>query len=132
MKIRIRSSHHNDKSKWIYLSDQIRTVELKKPEPVARMMMMLAEEDRKKYVKNQYGRFRYAEYQYGKMEMQGSLIEIIKRPIRIKRNDGSYVYTQYQDIHGACPAIRIRAKGKGAQSEWTYIQHEEVDNGLLK
>jgi len=77
--------------------------------------------------RNQYGRFKYNEKQYGQYDKgSGDGITVHKVPIRMRVKDGIYIYTQHVEIPGKFPNIRIRSKQGSANGEWTYLQLKEV------
>lgn len=121
--IRIRSIINGEASPWLYTQDEI-----KQETPKAKMLKVEATPvtiQRSRI--NKYGRFRYSEMQYGEIErMLNPSIEVSTAPMRIKANNGDWIYSQYAKIDGACPAIRIRSKFRNAFSPWVYIQQEEV------
>ncbi|MES9681795.1 hypothetical protein ABWK22_02520 [Gottfriedia acidiceleris] len=121
--VRIRSVSNGEKSPWVYIQE-----ETKQETPKAKTFQLKAAPVIQRNVKtNQYGRFRYSDMQYGKIEaILSSALEISKTPIRIKNLNGEWIYFQQTSIEGACPAIRIRNRNDNKVGPWVYIQHKEV------
>lgn len=117
--IRIRSVHNGVPKEWVYAAGK-KIKQSEKPK-----VYKAAPRSLKKT--NQYGRFRYAEKQYGKLisESHPSL-EILKTPLRIRIANNDWIYSTYTKIDGACPAIRIRSGYGDKHGSWVYLQQKEV------
>lgn len=121
--VRVRSINGNEKSPWVYIQE-----ESKQKTPKANTFQVKAATVEKRNVKaNQYGRFRYSDMQYGRIEaILASALEISKSPMRIRNLNGEWIYFNQVAIKGGCPAIRIRNKNNNQSGPWLYIQHKEV------
>ncbi|MDA1976976.1 hypothetical protein [Bacillus paranthracis] len=121
--VRIRSITKDEKSPWVYIQEETR-----QETPKANVFQVKAEPVTRQNTKtNQYGRFRYSEMQYGRIEaILASALEISKSPMRIRNQNGEWIYIQQTTIDGACPAIRIRNRNTEQVGPWVYIQHKEV------
>ncbi|AFQ30222.1 hypothetical protein P4493_10955 [Bacillus thuringiensis] len=121
--VRIRFITRDEKSPWVYIQEEIR-----QETPKANAFQVKAEPVTRRNSKtNQYGRFRYSEMQYGRIEaILASALEISKSPIRIRNQNGEWIYIQQTTIDGACPSIRIRNRNSEQVGPWVYIQHKEV------
>ncbi|UOE58056.1 hypothetical protein IRB79_27725 (plasmid) [Cytobacillus oceanisediminis] len=120
--IRIRSIYNGEPSPWTYLQEHVKQENTQAP-----AMKTISVSVKSLKSSNQYGRFRYSEKQYGKHDGQiDSKILISKIPIRIRTQNGEFIYLQQAEIDGACPAIRIRARQEYQYGPWIYLQQEEV------
>lgn len=119
--IRIRAIAKNGASAWVYIQQKTKDAPKKQT-----IKMNAAALTAIKGRTNQYGRFRYSNLQYGKIEAAyGSSISFLKTPTRIRNAEGEWIYSEKVEIRGACPAIRIRNSGN-EKGPWVYIQHQEV------
>lgn len=120
--VRIRSISNGETSPWIYIQEKIQKETPKTP--VVKIQATSSTGKRSRV--NQYGRFRYSEMQYGEIQRILSSLEVNNTPIRIRNQDGDWIYFQQTTIEGACPAIRIRSKNAQEAGPWVYIQQKEV------
>ncbi|MEC3458030.1 hypothetical protein, partial [Bacillus thuringiensis] len=113
--VRIRFITRDEKSPWVYIQEEIR-----QETPKANAFQVKAEPVTRRNSKtNQYGRFRYSEMQYGRIEaILASALEISKSPIRIRNQNGEWIYIQQTTIDGACPSIRIRNRNSEQVGPW--------------
>lgn len=121
--VRIRSITKGEKSPWVYIQE-----ETKQETPKANTFQIQAAPVVKRNIKtNQYGRFRYSDMQYGRIEaILASALEISKAPMRIRNLNGEWIYFNQTTIEGACPSIRIRNRTGDQVGPWVYIHHKEV------
>lgn len=124
--LRIRSMTKNGASPWVTLQE--RRTERKLTVKAAPVIKVMNDESRKPRGRiSQYGRFRFSDRQYGKIEaMLSGTIDISKSPIRMRNEKGQWIYTTKTNFRGAAPAVRIRSKTKIGETPWVYVQHEEV------
>lgn len=120
--VRIRSISNGETSPWIYIQEQVREETPKTPI----VQIQATPSPGKKSRINQYGRFRYSEMQYGEIQRILSSLDVSSTPIRIRNQDGDWIYFQQTMIEGACPAIRIRSRNGKEAGPWVYIQQKEV------
>lgn len=124
-KIRVRAVSGQKRSEWVYQEDIGRKPKAEKKEVSISMFQQAAKAVRGRI--SQYGRFRYQDRQYGKIEsvVSGNM-EIRTAPMRLRNKKGEWLYTANASFRGAAPAVRIRSRGPAEASPWIYIQHEEV------
>lgn len=121
--IRIRSVMNKEKSPWVYIQNTNNTAPIQSKEV---KIEALATPSISRI--NQYGRFRYSEFQYGELirRNQGIGVDINNTPVRIRNKNGDWVYSHQTIVEGACPAIRIRNRYGNKHGQWVYIQQKEV------
>lgn len=123
--IRIRSIHKGEISPWIYIDEKEREQNPSTPAPIMKANEFNIQASKSRT--NQFGRFRYSEKQYGILEdSSSSTMEISKVPIRIRTQNGEFIYTQQTSINGDWPAIRIRNSFNNENGPWVYLQYKEV------
>lgn len=120
-RIRVRSVSNGNKSPWVYIQEQFQNKSnSEKP-------LEIKTASSKPSAANQYGRFKYNEMQYGEIVKDMiSNIEISKAPIRIKNENGDWIYSQNVEAQGKHSSIRIRSFYEKQASPWVYAQNQEV------
>lgn len=125
MNIRIRSVYKSEISPWFYIQESERKENSSTPEPIMKANEFNIQASASRT--NQFGRFRYSEKQYGHLQDTGtSSMEISKIPVRIRTQDGNFIYNQQTTMDGDWSAIRIRSIFASDKGPWVYIQYKEV------
>lgn len=120
-RIRIRSIRNGIPTSWIYTQGKVVST-TERP-----MLFKEKIEPRGSKKTNQYGRFRYADKQYGKLISEANpSLDILTTPLRIRVPNNKWIYSTHMKIDGACPAIRIRSGYGNEHGPWAYLQQKEV------
>lgn len=123
-RFRIRAISNGIPSDWLYTQENVQSTSESLPEV---RTLNEAETTQTNVETNQFGRFRYSEKQYGRLNKpKKSSLTFDTTPIRIRFSNGSYLYTQSVSKQGVTRGVRARCIYKNGASDWIYSQSKEV------